>query len=148
MSDHYESQDRTSQVRYLEKLSYLSPKLEEDLYLKCDKFDEKLVATTLRALKGNVSGRVSNALAEFLEKGIFTKPWPPIQHEKRTNPSNNHWTMKKSCKGRGAEAAATGGKQAGQYVGKHALPCKEPKGKHEHNKPSMNISKGNQNAGK
>ena len=53
---------------------------------------------------------------------------------KKDNPSNNHWTMKKRLQAGGA--AATSGKEAGQYVGKHALPiCKEPKGKSEH-KPS------------
>ena len=52
----------------------------------------------------------------------------------------------KGCGGR--ETSATSGKQAGQYVDKHALSvCKEPKGKCE-NKPSINIRLGHQNAGK
>ena len=48
MSEYYMSLNPTLRVRYVEKLSYLSPKVEGDLYCNVtDKFDEKVGGTTL-----------------------------------------------------------------------------------------------------
>lgn len=101
-----------------------------------------------------LSRRSNAALASALHRfgwvfggKIFSQKLGHLRHGKRiTIQATSAGRRRKGCK-RG-KAVATSGRPAGKYVDKHAMPVrKEPKGKREH-KLSMNISKGQQNAGK